>query len=71
MYSSEAVASHRKSVDVRFVYGTSFYNASAAPAAAPLEARRQELTQQFETVMKARAQELAPQLARTFSSAGP
>ena len=28
-------------------------------AAAPLEARRQELTQQFETVMKARAQELA------------
>ena len=37
-------ASHRKSVDVRFVYGTSFYNASAAPAAAlaSLERERAE-----------------------------
>ena len=31
---SARFASHRKAVDVRFVYGTSFYNASAAPAAA-------------------------------------
>ena len=41
---SARFASHRKAVDVRFVYGTSFYNASAAPAAAlaSLERERAE-----------------------------
>lgn len=41
---SARFASHRAAVDVRFVYGTSFYNASAAPAAAlaSLERERAE-----------------------------